>query len=68
LSSIGGIIGIVAGVGVAYAASQSSGWPFVIEATVIASTVILAALIGVVAGTYPAIRASRLNPVEALRT
>jgi putative ABC transport system permease protein len=49
-----------------YASLQ--GWPTVVPAWVIAGAVITGLLVGALAGLYPAIRAARLAPTEALAT
>lgn len=67
LTVLGGVLGIVLGFSVAYAMTTFGG----ITATVELSSVILAvgvsALIGIVFGYYPARRAARLSPIDALR-
>ncbi|WP_435241059.1 ABC transporter permease [Streptomyces cucumeris] len=66
LSGLGGLAGITLGVlgTVGYAAYK--GWPPVIPVTAVSSGLGGAVLVGVVAGVYPAIRASRLSPTTAL--
>jgi putative ABC transport system permease protein len=66
LSALGGLGGVVLGVGVTagYAAYQS--WPAVVPAWATVGAVAATILIGGVAGLYPAIRAARLSPTEAL--
>ena len=68
LSALGGIGGVVLGVAVTtgYAAYQS--WPTVVPAWATAGALAATVLIGVIAGLYPAIRAARLSPTEALAT
>ncbi len=67
LSLIGGAIGVAAGVATAIAVGQAAGWrtPLSIDAMIVA--VVFAAAIGVFFGWYPARKASRLQPIEALR-
>lgn len=67
LTFIGGVIGVILGWGVSFAITSLG----ILEAQVSISSVLLAfgvsAFIGIVFGYYPAQRASKLNPIEALR-
>ena len=67
LSAIGGAIGVVLGVGGSVIVAHAAGWPTLIQPEVIVAAVGFSALIGVFFGFYPAQRASRLDPIEALR-
>jgi len=72
LTMVGGIIGVLLGVGAALGAaavvSQSvSGWEPIIPPEAIFLGVAVATAIGIVFGFYPARRAARLDPIEALR-
>jgi putative ABC transport system permease protein len=67
LSIGGGLIGIGIGTSTAgYLASKFS-WPVLIEPQVVLLSVGFSALVGIVFGLYPAHKASRLDPIEALR-
>ena len=68
LSLVGGAIGIAIGVGAAAAVSSVSQQfqPSVSLVTVLLATGV-SAMVGLVAGMYPALRAARMNPIEALR-
>jgi putative ABC transport system permease protein len=68
LSLIGGVGGVLIGAGVTAAYSVSRGWPVVVPLVVLVGGVGAALLIGAIAGLYPAVRAARLSPTEALRT
>jgi putative ABC transport system permease protein len=67
LSIAGGIIGVLLGVGGGQYLSQKFGWPVLIRVDVILVAVGFSAAVGVVFGLYPARKASRLDPIEALR-
>jgi putative ABC transport system permease protein len=67
MSLIGGAIGIVFGVGLAYAISATVGWPILISPAAIAGAAAVAMAVGIFFGYYPAQRASQLDPIEALR-
>jgi len=67
LSSIGGVIGIATGVGASKALSAIAGWPTLISATPIIVAFIFSAAVGIFFGFYPARKASKLDPIDALR-
>ncbi|MFQ5669209.1 MAG: ABC transporter permease [Acidobacteriota bacterium] len=67
LSVVGGIIGIVLGFAAASLVAALSPLPYAIEAWSVAAGILVTALAGVVFGLYPANRAARLDPIEALR-
>jgi putative ABC transport system permease protein len=68
LSLLGGIIGMFLGLGVGYIAAIVVKIPFVVTATTLITPFVISACIGVIFGLYPAIRASRLDPIDALRS
>ncbi|WP_433274498.1 ABC transporter permease [Actinosynnema sp. CS-041913] len=68
LSGLGGVGGAVLGVLVTGGYALYQGWPSVVPAWATAGGVVATVVIGVVAGLYPAVRASRLSPTEALAT
>ena len=68
LALAGGIGGVLLGVGVTAIYSQLRGWDVMIPTIAVSGGVIAALVIGAVAGLYPAMRASRLSPTEALHT
>jgi putative ABC transport system permease protein len=67
LALIGGILGILLGLGLAGIAVYNMGIPFAASASVAAMAFGFCALIGLVFGFFPARRAARLDPIEALR-
>ena len=68
LALIGGLTGIVLGGIGAKVASSLAGWPLYVDISAIILAVVVSGLIGILSGFYPAWRASRLDPVEALRS
>jgi ABC-type antimicrobial peptide transport system permease subunit len=67
LSAIGGSIGIVGGVGFSEIVAYIKNMPTVTPVTWIAIAFISSAIIGIISGFYPAWKASKLDPIEALR-
>ncbi|HEX5473103.1 MAG TPA: ABC transporter permease, partial [Vicinamibacterales bacterium] len=67
LSTTGGIVGIVVGVVAARIISAVAGWPTQVAAVAVIGGFLFSAAVGVFFGYYPARKASRLDPIEALR-
>jgi putative ABC transport system permease protein len=72
ISVLGGLIGIMIGVSVSYLISTAAqylqyDWPFIILWQSIVVAVLVSAGIGIIFGLYPARKASRVSPMEALR-
>ena len=67
LSLIGGLIGVTLGIGGTLMIAEFAGWRVVLSPEAVALAVAFAFVIGVFFGFYPARKAARLNPVEALR-
>jgi len=66
ISLVGGLLGIVIGFGLALSISSFSGWPFAWSLVAPVVAVSVCTLVGLVFGLYPAIQASKLDPIEAL--
>ena len=67
LSLIGGTIGILFGIGSSFVISSTVGWPVLVSMGAIITAAVFATAIGVFFGFYPAQKAARLDPIEALR-
>ena len=67
LSSLGGVIGILIGLGSSRLISTFAGWPVETSASSIAMAFLFSAAVGIFFGFYPAKKASQLDPIDALR-
>jgi putative ABC transport system permease protein len=67
LSCIGGLIGVALGALAAHLVGESAGWRIELDAGAITLAFGFAAAVGVFFGFYPARKAARLEPIEALR-
>ncbi|HUK82933.1 MAG TPA: ABC transporter permease [Verrucomicrobiae bacterium] len=67
LSSFGGIMGIALGLGAANIISTGAGWPTLVPLVWVVAAFLFSAAVGVFFGFYPALKASRLDPIDALR-
>lgn len=67
LAIAGGLLGVALGVYAAERIAQQFEWPILLRPDIIAISVGFSALVGIVFGLYPARKASRLDPIEALR-
>jgi putative ABC transport system permease protein len=68
LALAGGLAGVVLGAAVTAAYAAGRGWSVVVPTPAMAGGLLAALAIGAVAGIYPALRAARLAPTDALRT
>jgi putative ABC transport system permease protein len=67
LAITGGVLGIALGVGIQRAVAYYAHWPVLVSSSSVSLAFVFSALIGVTFGFYPALKASRLDPIEALR-
>ena len=68
LAATGGVVGVLLGVVVASGYASTQGWDAVVPAYGLVGGIAAALIIGAIAGLYPAMRAARMSPTEALRT
>jgi putative ABC transport system permease protein len=67
LSAAGGLCGLAIGAAVTVGVARAHGWAVLIPAAAVWGSLAAAVVIGALAGCYPALRAARLSPVQALR-
>ncbi|MCB9710248.1 MAG: ABC transporter permease [Nitrospiraceae bacterium] len=67
LSMAGGMLGVVFGIAGARATTLIAGWPTIISIQAILVAFLFSVAVGLIFGMYPANKASRLNPIDALR-
>jgi putative ABC transport system permease protein len=67
LSSLGGVLGIVLAIGAAVVLAGVLEVPFVFNGGIVVTAFVFSAAVGVIFGYFPARRAARLDPIEALR-
>ena len=67
LSVTGGLVGVILGIGASYAVMMLAHWPIYIEVWTIIMSFAVCTFTGVFFGWYPAKKAARLDPIEAIR-
>jgi putative ABC transport system permease protein len=67
ISIVGGLIGVLIGVGVSRLVAAKAGWPIVVSPESVMLAFGVAGFVGIFFGFYPARKASRLDPIDALR-
>ena len=64
---VGGVIGALLGIGVATLISRLAGWPTLVSPPVVVGAILFSGAVGIFFGFYPARKAARLDPIQALR-
>ena len=67
ISFVGGLLGIVFGVGMSRLIAWMAGWSTIVTAGSILLAFLVSVSVGLIFGIYPAVKAARLDPVEAIR-
>ena len=67
VTAVGGAIGVLTGFGLAYIISALIGFPLLISIASVVLGVGVSSIVGIISGLWPAWRAARLHPIEALR-
>ena len=67
LSLLGGLLGVAAGLGAAKYLVAKFDWPMLVQPNIIVVAVLFSGAVGILFGLYPAWKASRLDPIQALR-
>ncbi|MDQ0208048.1 ABC transporter permease [Alkalicoccobacillus murimartini] len=67
LTSVGGALGVLLGIGAAKIVSNIMNMPFYISITAVVGALVFSMLVGVIFGLLPSIKASKLQPVDALK-
>src|SRR5262249_37422158 len=67
LSLVGGIIGMILGMAAALGLARVGNWPVIVDPGIVLLAFAVSAAVGIFFGYYPALKASRLDPIEALR-
>jgi len=67
MTAIGGMLGVGTGIGIARLLTTMIGWPTIINTQAVLAAFLFSLVVGLFFGLYPANKASKLNPIEALR-
>lgn len=66
MTAVGGALGVGVGIGVARLMTNMMGWPTIINTEAVVASFVFSLIVGLFFGLYPANKASKLNPIEAL--
>jgi putative ABC transport system permease protein len=66
MTAVGGALGVGVGIGVARLMTNMMGWPTIINTEAVVASFFFSLIVGLFFGLYPANKASKLNPIEAL--
>ncbi|MFZ1802437.1 MAG: ABC transporter permease [Nitrospira sp.] len=67
MTAIGGLLGVGTGIGIARLLTAIIGWPTIINTEAVVAAFLFSVVVGLFFGLYPANKASKLSPIEALR-
>jgi putative ABC transport system permease protein len=67
VAGFGGLCGVLLGLFISYGVASYAGWPTVVTPVAILLSTGVSGAVGLFSGLYPAVRASRLDPIEALQ-
>ena len=67
ISAIGGFLGLVIGMVIILSISILGKWETVVNVWIIFFSLSMAIMVGILSGLYPAVKASRMDPIQALR-
>lgn len=67
MTALGGLLGVGTGVGIARLLTAMIGWPTIIHSRAVAASFLFSLAVGLFFGLYPANKASKLNPIDAMR-
>lgn len=67
MTALGGLLGVGAGIGIARLLTAMIGWPTIINTRAVATSFLFSLAVGLFFGLYPANKASKLNPIDAMR-
>ena len=67
MSAIGGILGVLLATGIAFVVGRFTPLPMVVPLSAVILAVVVSSAVGIFFGVYPARKASKLDPIEALR-